>query len=116
MMKRANPLSSRIRWTIVFVAVVLHPVLLYHLLPVLGEPTNFLSAVAPITATLLFNWRAGIAAMFLNVVSSACVFNMLTAMDAPEGIPKAVTSSALLSAVCFGAEKLRRYIEQRKAI
>lgn len=116
MMKRANPLSNRIRWTIVFVAVVLHPVLLYHLLPVLGEPTNFLSAVAPITATLLFNWRAGIAAMFLNVVSSACVFNMLTAMDAPEGIPKAVTSSALLSAVCFGAEKLRRYIEQRKAI
>jgi two-component system cell cycle sensor histidine kinase/response regulator CckA len=116
MMKRDNPLSSKIRWTIIAVAVVLHPILLYHLLPVLGEPTNFLSAVAPIAATLLINWRAGIAAMFLNVVSSACVFNMLTAMDAPEGIPKALFSAGLLSAVCFGAEKLRLYIEQRKAI
>jgi len=116
MTKRNDHPSNSLRWSIIAAALVLHPVLLYHLLPVLGEPANFLSALAPIVATLLVNWRAGIAAMFLNVISSALVFRLFTGMGASEGRPKALISAVLISAVCFGAEKLRLYVERRKVI
>ncbi len=115
-MKRDTPLTAKHRWYIIAAAVVLHPVLLYHLFPAIGEPANVFIVLAPIVATLLFNWRLGIAAMFINAVSSALVFNLLTGMGAREGRPKALISLVAVSALCYGAEKLRRYVEQRRAL
>ena len=107
---------SRAKWSIVVAAVALHPVLLYFLVPVLGEPSNCVGMLGPILATLLFHWRAGIAATVVNVVVSGYVFATVTTMSAREGIPKAVVSGIAIVVLCFGAEKLRLYIEQRRAI
>ena len=115
-MKHDAQLSTKARGAIVAVMVLLHPLLLYLLLPVFGEPANFVGAVAPITATLLFSWRVGFAVTLVNVTVSARMFIFLTAMGAGEGLPKAVFSGVVIAAACFGAEKLRRYIEQRRAI
>lgn len=116
MMKRHNPLSAKLRWAIIAAAVVLHPVALYHLFPAIGEPANVSIVLAPVVATFLFNWRVGIAAMFINAISSACVFNLLTGMGPSEGRPKALLSLVAVSALCFGTEKLRRYAEQRRTL
>jgi signal transduction histidine kinase/CheY-like chemotaxis protein len=115
-MRRDTPLSIRAKWSIVVVAAVLHPVLLYFLLPVLGEPSNFVSLLGPILATMLFNWRWGIAATVVTVVVSARVFEAVTTMSSSEGIPKAVASGVAIVLLCFSAEKLRLYIGQRKAM
>ena len=115
MKQDARP-SIVVRGSIVVVTVLMHPLLLYLLLPVFGEPANFVGAVAPITATLLFSWRVGLAVTLVNVIVSARMFMVLTTMDAGEGRPKAVLSALVIAGACFGAEKLRRYIEQRRAI
>jgi signal transduction histidine kinase/DNA-binding response OmpR family regulator len=115
-MRRDTPLSTTFRWSTIIAGVLLHPLMLYLTLPVIGESSNLLGAVAPIAATLLLNWRVGIAATVINVIVSACMFAFLTAMSAKEGIPKAVVSAFGIALLCFGAEKLRRYIEQRRAI
>jgi signal transduction histidine kinase len=109
-------LSATIRGSIVIAAVVLHPILLYLMLPTFGEPANLVGALAPIVATLLFSWRIGIAVMLVNVVVSARMFISITTMSPGEGRPKAVVSALAIAAICFGAEKLRRYIEQRRTI
>jgi two-component system, cell cycle sensor histidine kinase and response regulator CckA len=115
-MKRDTPLTPKLRWTIVAAAVVVHPLMLYQLFPAIGEPANIFVVLAPIVATFLFNWRVGIAAMFINAVLSALVFNLHTGMGPGEGRPKALISLVAISALCFGAEKFRRYVEQRKAL
>jgi signal transduction histidine kinase/CheY-like chemotaxis protein len=115
-MKRDTPLTPKLRWSIIAAAVILHPVMLYHLFPAIGESANVLVIAAPIVATFLFNWRVGIAAMFINAVSSALVFNLHTGMGPGEGRPKALISLVAISALCYGAEKLRLYVEQRKVI
>jgi two-component system cell cycle sensor histidine kinase/response regulator CckA len=115
-MNQNAPLSTIVRGLLVVVTVLLHPLLLYLFLPVFGEPANFVGVVAPITATLLFSWRVGLAATLVNVIVSARMFMLLTTMGAGEGRPKAVFSLVVLAAACFGAEKLRRYIDQRRTI
>ena len=90
--------------------------MLYLTFPIIGEPSNLLGAVAPIVATLLLNWRVGIAVTVINVIVSARMFMFLITMSAKEGIPKAAVSAFGIAALCFGAEKLRRYIEQRRSI
>ena len=115
-MKRDTPLSAKARWSILVATVLLHPLLLVLLLPVLGEPCNFVSLLAPVAATLLFSWRSGLAVTVVTVIVSACVFDALTGMSTREGMPKAIISGSVIVAACFAAEKLRRYIEQRKTI
>jgi two-component system, cell cycle sensor histidine kinase and response regulator CckA len=115
-MGQSTPLSARAKWSIVIAAVLLHPVLLCLMLPIFGEPSNFVGAAAPIVATLLFTWRIGIAATIVNVIVSAWTFSSLTTMRPAEGWPKAIFSALVIATACFGAEKLRRYIEQRRVI
>jgi signal transduction histidine kinase/CheY-like chemotaxis protein len=115
-MRRENPLSATIKWSIVCAAVLLHPLLLYLTLPIIGEPSNLLGALAPMVATLLLNWRVGIAVTVVNVIVSARMFISLTTMSEKEGIPKAAVSALVIAGICVGAEKLRRYIEQRRVI
>jgi two-component system cell cycle sensor histidine kinase/response regulator CckA len=114
-MKREESLSKKARWAVVLGATILHPFLLYLMIPVFGERSNIVSVIAPIAATLLFSFRIGMVIMPINVVVSAAMFMHLTAMGA-EGRPKAVVSGLVIAAVCFGAEKLRLYVAQRKAI
>ena len=115
-MGRDTPLSVRSKWSIVAIATVLQPVLLYFLVPVLGEPANFISPLGPILATLLFDWRLGMAATGVTVGVSAAVFNIVTTMGSREGIPKAFASGFAIALMCFGAEKLRLYMGRRKVI
>jgi two-component system cell cycle sensor histidine kinase/response regulator CckA len=116
LMKRRNPLSTTIKWSIVVAAVLVHPLLLYLLLPSLGERANTIAAIGPIVATLLLSWRVGIAVMLVNMIITSQVFGSLTTMSAREGLPKAVLSGAAIVGLCFAAEKLRLYIEQRKTL
>lgn len=115
-MRQNARLTARVKGAIVVGTLVLHPVLLYLMLPVLGEPANFVGTLAPIVATMLFSWRMGLAAMLVNVVVSARMFMSVTMMGAGEGTPKAIVSALVIAVACFGAERLRRYIEQRRAM
>jgi two-component system, cell cycle sensor histidine kinase and response regulator CckA len=115
-MRRDYPLSIRVKWWIVVATVLLHPVMLWLMLPVFGEISNVVGVVGPALATLLVGWRVGLAVTVLNVAVSAGIFTYLTRMTTGEGVPKAVVSTAVIGAICFGAEKLRRYVEQRRAI
>jgi signal transduction histidine kinase/ActR/RegA family two-component response regulator len=94
----------------------MHPVLLYFLLPVFGEACNLIVLAAPVVATLLFNWRVGIVFTLIDVFITALMFGQFIGMSAKEGMPKAILSGIVAVTVCFGAEKLRRYIEQRRAM
>ncbi len=115
-MKRDLGLSTATKWAIVIGLTILHPLLLYLLIPAFGEPSNMVSVIAPIAATLLFNWRIGMVLTVLNVVVTARTFMLLTTMGAAEGRPKAVASGVVIALLCFGAEKFRLYVAKRSLI
>ncbi len=111
-----KPLSRRAKWAIVVALTASHPVLLYALYPVAGEATNTLVLVGPVVATLLFSIRVGVPFILINTMVSGFVFWRLTDMQIDPGLPKALVSVLVTTTVCWGADRLRHFIEQRKAM
>ena len=89
--------------------------MLLVLRPVVGEASNSLLLLGPVVATLLLRLRAGVLFMFVNTVVSGFVFTHF-GMSGEEGRPKALVSMLVTFAVCGGADRLRRYIEERRAM
>lgn len=114
-MKRDAQLSKSVRWATVIALMALHPMLLFLMVPLYGEVSNINVLVAPIIATLMFNRWIGLGVTVLNVSVSAIMFRYLMDMGS-EARPKAVLSVAVVAIFCLGAEKLRRFIMQRRAI
>ncbi len=114
--RRANPLSRRARWSIVLALTIAHPVLLVALHPVVGEASNLLVLAGPVFATLLLNIRVGVFFMFLNTFASGVVFTIFFGESGPEGLPKGAVALLVTATVCFGADRLRLFIEQRRTI
>jgi two-component system cell cycle sensor histidine kinase/response regulator CckA len=114
-MRPNDLLSTKTRWAVVLGATLMHPLLLYLMIPVFGETSNVVSLIAPITATWLFSLGVGIAVTLINVSVSVVMFKYMMTMG-PEGRPKAIISAFVIVAICFFAKKIRRYMEQRKAI
>lgn len=113
---RGAPCLKRAKWAVVLVIVVLHPVLLRYLFPVFGEPCNLVVLIAPVVVTLMFGWRLGVVVTLVNVVVSGVMFRRLVGMGHQEGLPKGVVSALVAVAVCLGMDRLRRFIEQRRAM
>lgn len=107
--------SRRTRWAIVVALTAAHPVLLLVLHPVVGEASNSLLLAGPVVATLLLNLRVGLFFVAVNTVVSGILFTRF-GMSGEEGRPKAVVSLLVTITVCWGADRLRRLIEQRRAI
>jgi len=112
---RHHPLSPRAKWTIVGALTAAHPVLLLALRPVVGEASNSLLLAGPVVATLLFSLRVGTFFIFVNTVVSGVMFTHF-GMSGEEGRPKALVSLLVTFTVCWGADRLRRFIEERRAM
>jgi len=111
-----KPLSTRAKWGVVLAVAVGHPILLLTLYPIVGEAINFVGLAAPVVAALLISFRVGALLVVVNTVVSGFVFTYLTGMQFKEGLPKAIVSVVVTAAVCFGADRLRHFIEQRRAM
>ena len=107
-------LSRKVKWAVVLTLVVSHPVLLYGLHPIVGDASNTMVLAAPVVATLLLSLRVGLLLMLINATSSGFVFHFLTGETAGQGLPKAVVSLLVMTTVCWGADRLRHFIEQRR--
>ncbi|MFZ5897258.1 MAG: hybrid sensor histidine kinase/response regulator [Myxococcota bacterium] len=113
--RRRNPLSRRARWSIVVALTVAHPALLFGLRPIVGEASNLLALAGPVIATLLLSIRVGVLCIFINTVVSGVIFTHF-GMSGEEGRPKAVVSLFVTAIICWGADRLRHFIEQRRAM
>jgi len=113
--RRKAPLSRRAKWIIVLALTAAHPALLLVLQPIVGEASNSLLLAGPVIATLLFSLRMGVLFIFINTVVSGFVFTYL-GMSGEEGRPKALVSLLVTVTVCWGANRLRHFIEQRRAM
>ena len=113
--RRKSPLSPRAKWTIVLALTAAHPALLLVLHPIVGEASNSLLLAGPVVATLLFSLRMGVFFIFVNTIASGVVFTYL-GMSGEEGRPKAVISLLVTVSVCWGADRLRHFIEQRRTM
>jgi len=113
--RRRSPLSRRARWTIVLALTVAHPVLLFALHPIVGGASNSLALAGPVVATLLLSIRVGVASIFVNSVVSGFVFDHF-GQSPEEGRAQAVVSLLVTATVCWGADRLRQFIEQRRAM
>jgi len=92
-----------------------HPALLLVLSPIVGEASNSLLLAGPVVATLLLSLRVGVSFIFLNAMVSGIIFSRF-GMSGEEGLPKAVVSLLVTVTVCWGADRLRFYVEQRRAM
>jgi signal transduction histidine kinase/ActR/RegA family two-component response regulator len=113
--RRRAPLSRRAKWTIVLALTAAHPALLVALRPIVGEAGNMLALAAPVAATLLLDIRYGMFFMFVNTVVSGVVFDQF-GMSGEEGRPKGVVSLLVTATICWGADRLRHFIEQRRTM
>ena len=112
---RKSSLSRRVKWALIGALTAAHPVLLLVLRPIGGEASNSLLLAGPVVATLLLSLRAGVLFMFVNTVVSGIVFTHF-GMSREEGLPKAAVSLLVTFGVCWGADRLRRFIEERRAM
>ena len=113
--RRRNPLSRRVKWSIVAAFTAAHPALLVALRPIVGEASNSLLLAGPVVATLLLSLRIGVFFILINTVVSGFLFTRF-GMSGEEGLPKALVSILVTVTVCWGADRLRHFIEQRKAM
>lgn len=111
-----EPLSSKAKWGIVSALTAAHPVLLYVFYPIVGDAINTIVLAGPVAATLLLGIRVGVLFMCLNTFTSGVVFWVLADMSLSQGMPKALVSLLVTSAVCAGADRLRHFIAQRRAM
>ncbi|MBN2530139.1 MAG: response regulator [Deltaproteobacteria bacterium] len=93
----------------------LHPLLIYYLFPLYGEVSNVVVCIGPVAATMMFEWRVGLLFVPVNVAVSAIMFGDVFQIEtAADGYPKAVVSAIVVSLLCLGADRIRRYQLQRK--
>ncbi len=104
------------KWAAVLALTAIHPMLLHFLFPSMRESSNVLVWAAPVVATLMFGWRKGIFFIVFNVFVSSLFFRYATNQRSAEGRPKAVVSFIIISLICYGADRLRRYISQRREL
>jgi len=110
-----SPLSHRTKWSTVIALTAAHPAMLLVLHPIVGEASNSLLLAGPVVATLLFSLRIGVFFIFINTITSGFVFTHF-GMSGEEGRPKALISLLVTITVCWGADRLRYFIEQRRAM
>jgi two-component system, cell cycle sensor histidine kinase and response regulator CckA len=115
-MTAKHPLSTKAKWGVVLAVAFSHPALLYALYPVLGETTNTLTIAAPVVATWLLGFRIGALFVVVNAFVSGYVFHKLTGSQFNDGMPKAIVSVLVSAVVCFGADRLRHFVEQRRTM
>ncbi len=115
-MQLEKSLTRKTRWAVALTLAVVHPVLLYKLYPYLGTPINSLNLVTPVAATLLLGWRVGICFILLNSVSIGIVLSRISDIKLPEDLPRGVLPLLVTSAFCVGADRLRHFLAQRRAI
>ncbi len=113
--QRRAPLSRRARWCIVFALTLAHPALLFGLRPIVGEASNLLALAGPVMATLLLSIRVGAVFIFINTTVTGVVFTHY-GESGQQGLPKLVVSVLVITTVCWGADRLRHFIEQRRAM
>jgi hypothetical protein len=104
------------KWIIVVTAALLHPVLLFLLFPIFGERSNLAVAIAPLIATALFSWRIGVVFALLNAAVTAVVFTHLAGAGPGDGLPKALVVIAVITAICFGVDRLKRFTQKTKSM
>jgi PAS domain S-box-containing protein len=107
-------MPSRTKWITLFFIVTINPVLLSFLYPVLGSSANMLSMAAPIVATLFFGFKVGAIVVPVNFIISGIVFSQISAIPRIEGMTRALLPIGVTLIICFGADRLRLYLNQRK--
>jgi hypothetical protein len=115
MTHRRTP-SKKVKWIAVVAAAALHPLLLCLLFPVFGERSNLVVVIAPLVATLLFSWRIGAAFALLNAVVTAVVLTHLADAGPEDGPPKALVAVAVVTAICFGVDRLKRFAQKTRSM
>jgi two-component system, cell cycle sensor histidine kinase and response regulator CckA len=115
-MTSRKPAPKRAQWGVVLAVTAAHPVLILLLYPFTGEAINIIVLAAPVIATLLLGIRVGAVFGAINAFVSGLVFTGLTGMQFREGLPKALVTILVMMAVCWGADRLRHFIAQRKSI
>jgi hypothetical protein len=101
---------------VVFVAAALHPVLLTLLFPALGDRSNLVIVMAPVAAAWLFSFGISMIFVLLNNLSTAVVFTHLAGSGPRDGLPKSIVAVLVVSMLCFGVDRLRRYIDKGRAM
>jgi hypothetical protein len=115
-MKPSPPLSKKVRWAIVLIAAAMHPILLVLLFPTLGERANLVIVPAPLAAAWLFSFGLSMVFLLLNSVVTAVVFSYLANSGPKEGLPKSIVAVLIVSLLCFGVDRLRRYLDKGRAM
>ncbi|MBN2801773.1 MAG: response regulator [Deltaproteobacteria bacterium] len=105
-----------IRLGVVIILTALHPVLLYLMIPFFGETSNLIVFIAPVAAALMFGWQVSLLFIAANVISTGFMFRLIFDMQRTEGAPKALLSIVFMILFCVGADKLRRFVSQRRTL
>lgn len=105
----------RFRWGVVCFVSLMHPVLLYLLYPVFGEESNLILPLAPIVASLLIHWWAGILFTVINALFTVLVFRDLFGM-AQESRTRGLILALVTIALCYLADRLGRFVEERRSM
>jgi signal transduction histidine kinase/CheY-like chemotaxis protein len=114
--RQVMSLSRKAKWAIVSMLTASHPVLLLSLYSVVGDAINTVVLAGPVVATLLLGIRIGLLCVVINATSSGFAFWLLTGMTPARGVPQGLVSLLVTTTVCWGADRLRHFIEQRKAM
>lgn len=106
------------QWFTVAALALMHPLLLVLLFPKLGEASNLVVFLGPVTASFLLSWRIGLLVVPVNVVTTAIVFAQLQPPGSadPTRYVKAATSALVVSLLCWVADRVRLNFEHRKRL
>lgn len=109
-------MTQRSKWLMVALLVMLHPFLIHIMVPIFGEAANMFVFVAPVAASVLFGWPLGMAVVVVNVTVTALMFGRYLGISTDEALPKTLLSSIVLAALCVATDKIRHFLNQRKAL
>ncbi len=100
----------------VLFATALHPVFLVLCFPMVRERANLEMVLAPLLAVWLFGLRHGLVFLFVNSITTGVVFAQLTGVGPREGIVKSLVAIVVASMLCIVLFRIKRYLEQGKAM
>jgi hypothetical protein len=115
-MKSENTAVKTYKRAVVLAAVALHPVVLFLLHPHIGERCNLSVFLAPVAAVWFLSLRVGIGVMVFNALISGFFFATQTGAAPGDGIPKSLMTVLIGSALCFGLDFMKRYLDKGRAM
>lgn len=106
--------SVKSRWALVVGVALFQPIVVFLGHPYFGTAINTLSFIPPVIAALFFGFRVGLGFAVVSTLFTFLVFLHVTAVPAIHGIPPVSVSFAATTVICFGASRIRSYLNDRR--